>query len=134
LRDVLAGSVENLRTTNQTGDSADGAFDSDSEEISTQLAELEARELNQIERALARLRLGQYGICEVCQKKIPVARLNTLPYSTTCIKCQRAMEACPGSSGRHHENWGQIQDAEAALENQRDADLENFERSLSSDP
>src|SRR5262245_4342809 len=101
LRNALAGELEDLRKfrTDQTGDSADVAFDSGSEEISTQLAELEARELNQIERALTRLKQGTYGICEVCQGKIPVARLNALPYSTTCINCQREMESYPGWEG-----------------------------------
>ena len=37
------------------GDSADLAFDSGSEEVTSQLAELESRELSQIERALARM-------------------------------------------------------------------------------
>jgi DnaK suppressor protein len=134
LRDALAGSVDNLRTMNQTGDSADGAFDSGNEEISTQLAEMEARELSQIERALARLKAGKYGICEVCQKKIPVARLNALPYSTTCIDCQRKMEVCPGSADRYEsEDWRKIRDAEAALEGQRDVDLTNLKRDLSRD-
>jgi DnaK suppressor protein len=79
LGDALAGEVENLRRTrtDQTGDGADGAFDSGSEEISTQLAGLEARELNQIHRALTRLTQGTYGVCELCQKKIPVSRQRT---------------------------------------------------------
>jgi DnaK suppressor protein len=76
LRDALAGEVDNLRRirTDKTGDSADGAFDSGSEEISTHLAELEARELNQIHRALTRLAQGTYGICEVCQEWPTCAR------------------------------------------------------------
>src|SRR4030088_2768994 len=89
LRKVLAGELADLRSPksmNATGDAADAAFDSGSEEIASQLAELESRELSQIERALARIKQGTYGLCEVCQIKIPVARLNALPYSTTCVK------------------------------------------------
>src|SRR5262245_10542247 len=67
-----------------TGDAADAAFDHTGEELSSQLAELEARELNEIERALLRLKQGTYGLCEACSSKIPVARLNVLPYSTLC--------------------------------------------------
>jgi DnaK suppressor protein len=136
LRDALAGEVENLRRirTDQTGDSADGAFDSGSEEISTQLAGLEARELNQIHRALTRLTHGTYGICELCQKKIPVSRLNALPYSTTCINCQREMESYPGSGCarlRDGGDWEKIDNAEASLEDQRDVDLTTISRELS---
>src|SRR5207237_10325082 len=94
LRRRLGGELKDLRNfkSNGTGDSADAAFDSGSEEVASQLAELEARELSQIERALARLKQGNFGVCEGCQKKIPVTRLNALPFSTTCIECQREME------------------------------------------
>ena len=137
LGDALAGEVEYLRSirTNQTGDSADGAFDSGSEEILTQLVGLGARELNQIHRALARLTQGTYGICEVCHKKIPVARLNALPYSTTCINCQREMEGYPGSAcaaWRDGGDWEKIDNADPAPEDQREVDLTNIKRDLSS--
>src|SRR5437764_12654102 len=75
-------------TSAATGDAADAAFDHTGEELSSQLAELEARELNQIERALLRLKQGTYGLGEASGTKLPVARLNVLPYSTPCIKCQ----------------------------------------------
>src|SRR5262245_20315953 len=89
LRKALAGELADLRLkSSQTGDTADAAFDAGSEEIASQLAELEARELSQIDRALARLKQGTYGLCEYCQAKIPVARLNALPYSSTCVDCQ----------------------------------------------
>ena len=69
LRKALAGELADLRNKAESGDAADVAFDSGSEEISTQLAELEARELSQIERALARMKQGIYGVCEHCQCK-----------------------------------------------------------------
>src|SRR6516162_5953991 len=75
----LAGELNNLRNFKNldgTGDSADAAFDSGSEEMASQLAELDARELEQIERAIVRLKQGTYGLCEGCNTKIPVARLN----------------------------------------------------------
>jgi DnaK suppressor protein len=78
-----------------TGDSADAAFEAGSDEMTSQLAELDARELAQIDRALLRLKQGTYGLCEVCQGKIPLGRLNALPYSTLCIECQREMERYP---------------------------------------
>src|SRR4051812_27736577 len=109
LRRRLGGELKDLRNFqagDTTGDSADLAFDTGSEEVASQLAELEARELSQIERALARLKQGTYGVCEGCQKKIPVARLNALPFSTTCIECQREMELYGSWSGRGSDaNW-----------------------------
>src|SRR5438874_8733662 len=107
LRKALAGELADLRqlSADATGDSADVAFGAGSDDIASQLTELEARELNQIERALARLKQGIYGVCEVCQNKIPVARLNALPYSTTCINCQREMESYPGWEHRRQGDW-----------------------------
>src|SRR5512145_3032174 len=91
LRKRLGGELKDLRKAQareSTGDTADQAFDSGSEEVASQLAELESRELTQIERAIGKLKAGTYGTCEGCQKKIPIARLNALPFSTACIECQ----------------------------------------------
>src|SRR5919197_1236085 len=114
-----------------TGDAADAAFDHTGEELSSQLAELEARELNQIERALLRLKQGTYGVCEGCGKKIPVARLNALPYSTTCIECARDMEQNAGAWGDRGGDWGKIYDVETPLEDQREVDLSDLEMDFS---
>jgi len=98
LRNALAGELADLRgaRTAQTGDSADAIFDAGSEEIASQLAEIEARELTQIDHALQRLKQGTYGICGVCQAKIPIARLNALPYTATCSHCQREIDEIDG--------------------------------------
>src|SRR5436309_11717770 len=98
LRNKLADELANMRNfkrADSTGDSADVAFETGSDEMASQLAALDSRELSQIERALARLKQGTYGLCEHCQHKIPVGRLNALPYSTLCIDCQREMEKSP---------------------------------------
>jgi DnaK suppressor protein len=136
LRKRLGGELndlQNFKGTASTGDTADLAFDAGNEEVTSQLAELEARELGQVERALARLKLGTYGICEGCQKKIPVARLNALPFSTTCIECQREMETYgTWSRGGASGNWEKVSEAEAPIEEQREVDLSELEMDLSS--
>ena len=43
--------------------------------------------LNQIEHALILIKKKKYGDCERCEKPIPVARLEALPYSTNCKDC-----------------------------------------------
>ncbi len=40
-----------------------------------------------IDAALARLKNGSYGTCAICGEKIPDARLDALPYVTTCVNC-----------------------------------------------
>jgi DnaK suppressor protein len=132
LRRRLGGEMSDLRIAKagvSAGDSADLAFDSGSEEIASQLAELESRELGQIERALARLRQGTYGLCEMCQKKIPVARLNALPFSTTCVQCQREIEMYGGAGGRFADgNWEKIKDS---FEEKEEVDISEIEMDLS---
>jgi DnaK suppressor protein len=134
LRKALAGELADLRNfKTDTGDSVDVAFDSGNEEIATQLAELEARELSQIERALAIMKRGTYGVCENCQCKIPVARLNALPYSTTCIECQREMEDYPGwPGGRRGADWEKVFESGAPAEDEREVKLSEIEMDLSS--
>lgn len=130
LRKALAGELEDLRKFKSEGDSADAAFEAGSEEIASQLAELEARELSQIERALSRIKQGAYGLCEHCQVKIPVARLNALPYSTTCVQCQREMERNPSwLDGQGDGNWAKV--ADGGFEDQKDVDLTDLEMDLS---
>ena len=114
------------------GDSADAAFDSGSDEIACQLAELEARELQQIQRAILRLKQGNYGTCEVCQAKIPIARLNALPYSTMCIGCQRELET-DGDIFDHNRfaDWDKVSDAESRSQERREVDISDLEMGLS---
>lgn len=102
LRSALAGDLSLLRElrSESPGDLVDAALDSSHDEISSQLAEVESRELASIENALERMRAGQYGTCEYCGGKIPMARLNALPYATMCIGCQRDAERSGSFSPR----------------------------------
>jgi DnaK suppressor protein len=119
LRKALAGDLSLLKElrAQASGDVVDAALDSVQDEISSQLAEVESRELARIGIALERMREGQYGICEVCAINIPMARLNALPYATLCIKCQREAER-EASGGRADVDWGRLLDV-----NSTDADL-----------
>jgi len=134
LRKILAGELADLRNSgSENGDSADVAFDAGSEEISTQLAELEARELTQIEKALAKINQGSYGLCEYCQTKIPVARLNALPYSTTCVDCQREMETGSGWAGSGAgKDWEKVFEARGGIGEEREVSLSDLELDISS--
>lgn len=111
LRKALAGDLSLLmQLREQTGgDVVDEALDAAQDEISSQLAEVESRELANIERALVRMRNGNYGECEGCGERIPLARLNALPYATSCIECQRAAEM-GGAGGAHGSDWSRVLD------------------------
>ncbi len=99
LRSALAGDLSLLKElrSESPGDLVDAAYDSAQDEISSQLAEVESRELANIENALERMKAGTYGQCELCGGRIPMARLNALPYATMCIECQRELERSGGN-------------------------------------
>lgn len=99
------------RSPTASGDSADAAFEHTGEELAFQLSAIEARELAQVERALQRIKQGKYGVCDGCGCKIPIARLNALPYSTLCVKCQRESESDTGWAADHPEAaWDKLRD------------------------
>ena len=114
LRKALAGDLSLLRElkAQASGDVVDAALDSVQDEISSQLAEVESRELARIEYALERMRNGHYGICEGCGSSIPMARLNALPYATYCIKCQREAER-QGATSPADVDWSRLLDTPA---------------------
>lgn len=117
LRKALAGDLSLLKELREqsSGDVIDAALDSAHDEISSQLAEVESRELANIENALERMREGNYGLCEGCDTAIPLARLQALPYATLCIQCQREAEKTGGSSGRMAD-WGRVVDSGADID------------------
>jgi DnaK suppressor protein len=90
--ELLAEAVQ-LMVEREQGDTQ---FDEESGEGDTLSVERErdlalsasARQsVDEIERALARMDRGDYGLCERCGKKIAPARLEALPQAALCIEC-----------------------------------------------
>jgi DnaK suppressor protein len=105
IRSALQGDLTALsELSNASGELADFALDSGHEEVTSQMAEVESRELLKIDEAIVRIRDGSYGACEGCDKQIPLARLEALPFATLCIKCQVILE----KSGRN--DWSELTD------------------------
>lgn len=50
------------------------------------------RKIVQIRKALTRIKIGKYGICESCGEMIDTDRLVIYPEATLCIKCQKKRE------------------------------------------
>jgi DnaK suppressor protein len=111
LRKALAGDLSMLKQLREQtgGDVVDAALDAAQGEISSQLAEVESRELGSIEKALERVKDGSYGKCEICGGKINLTRLKALPYATNCIECQRATETGVGGAG-YGGDWSRVFD------------------------
>ncbi len=95
LQRALKGDLSLLNELHQakTGDSLDAAADTITDEINSQIAEVESRELQAIDDAIDRYEAGTFGDCQSCGKPIPITRLRALPFASDCIDCRRAEES-----------------------------------------
>lgn len=64
-------------------------------EVRSSLDELNKKKIERINKALARLDHGTYGICLDCGQAISAERLQALPYAELCINCQSNRERKP---------------------------------------
>lgn len=65
----------------------------ENDEVLDALSKTLRAELARIESALGRLDSGNYGICEVCSRKIPRARLEAVPNASRCVACEEQSQA-----------------------------------------
>lgn len=105
LRDTLSQEIELGQRPRDVGDIGDDALDDNEKELNSQLVAFESRELVQVERALAMIREGRYGDCDICRKKIPIARLNALPFTPFCVKCQEKIELSGQNPSEYDSDW-----------------------------
>ena len=52
------------------------------------ISALQAAQLDQVDKALARIEEGTYGWCQECGAEIPFERLEALPSTPYCVQCQ----------------------------------------------
>lgn len=52
----------------------------------------ESKLIRKIQRSLENLENGHFGICEMCEEEIAIARLKVRPVATHCIQCKKKME------------------------------------------
>lgn len=100
LRSRLQGAIDKLgnealradEPDTDSEDVADHGSDAFERNMTLGLMENEARTLHQIEDALEQMEGGRYGVCILCGQAIPLARLEALPFATTCVPCQEKAE------------------------------------------
>jgi DnaK suppressor protein len=83
---------ENEMPEAEVGDDADIASQSLDKEVLFELNGNSQALLDQIEAALRRIDKGIYGTCEYCRAKIPLKRIQALPFARYCINCQSSQE------------------------------------------
>lgn len=62
------------------------------QEFTLGLIEFDQATLAEVDRAVARLEDGSFGLCETCEKPVARARLEAIPYTRHCIECARELE------------------------------------------
>jgi len=73
-------------------DFADIASDDMDRKMLETIGSKDMKRMRLIDSAITRIEQGKYGLCMKCEKKIPKARLEAIPYALMCIECQNADE------------------------------------------
>lgn len=116
--------LEEIREQAKPGDTAEAAHKASNEDIGARLIDAETQELRRIGVALKLMDEGVYGVCEDCDCKIPMARLNALPYVTRCIKCQQTFEREGGQQALEDAKWERLSRVSSADEPEPELDPE----------
>jgi DnaK suppressor protein len=98
---IMRALQTNMRSTRERGalarvEAAKDPYGSASSAHDDELAAITmdrlAADLKLIDRALADLDAGRYGVCGECGERIAPKRLKALPFATRCIECQAQSE------------------------------------------
>jgi DnaK suppressor protein len=103
-RQLLASAKKTLseESSFDTDDLPDEIDQASSEYAQSMIFRLRDREkflLAKIDKALARIESGGFGICEKCEEEISVKRLEARPVTTLCIRCKEEQEQKERSFG-----------------------------------
>jgi DnaK suppressor protein len=94
---LSSGGIRPLQTSIETntrqGDLADQASGNNEVHIQLKLKQTDAKILQAIEEALARIEKGTYGLCRDCGEPVAEARLNAIPWTRVCIVCKEKQRA-----------------------------------------
>jgi DnaK suppressor protein len=82
-----------------TADPLDQVRSSTDRDMAVETLNQQARSIDDIRCALARIEEGSYGRCERCEEQIPPKRLDAVPWARMCVSCQSAVEL-EGHQGR----------------------------------
>jgi len=83
--------IEQLRELDAAS-STEHPADATLEEVSAALRTAARTALAEVDAALGRMDIGEYGICQDCGADIALARLEIVPMAALCMPCQRLSE------------------------------------------
>ncbi|HMV51900.1 MAG TPA: TraR/DksA family transcriptional regulator [Blastocatellia bacterium] len=90
----LAKITREVRHINQplNADFAEQAIEAENDQVLDALDHSIRVEMEQIEKTLARMDEGLYGVCEDCGNPIAAKRLQAVPHATRCIYCEEKFQ------------------------------------------
>jgi len=90
----LAGGLRNREgiAIEKTADALDEVQLAGERELAIRNLDRESNLLRNVRTALARIADGSYGVCLHCEEDISPKRLNAVPWTSYCIKCQEAAD------------------------------------------
>jgi RNA polymerase-binding transcription factor DksA len=83
--------IEQLRELDALG-STEQPADATLAEVTATLRTAARTALAEVDAALGRMEIGEYGICQDCGADIALARLEIVPMTARCMPCQRLGE------------------------------------------
>src|SRR5947208_17101595 len=91
-RAELGGALRNREdiAIEKTPDALDEVQLAGERELAIRNLDRESNLLRQVKAALARIADGSFGTCTRCDEEISAKRLNAVPQSPYCIRCQEA--------------------------------------------
>jgi DnaK suppressor protein len=90
----LAGGLRNREgiAIEKTADALDEVQLAGERELAIRNLDRESIMLRNVRAALSRIADGSYGVCLHCDEDISPKRLNAVPWTAYCIKCQEAAD------------------------------------------
>ncbi|MCX6726325.1 MAG: TraR/DksA C4-type zinc finger protein [Candidatus Shapirobacteria bacterium] len=108
IRELLERNIIKMKRTEKNISKADpfkdefrGLRNSMEEDLDEQIGHFDSeikvgfikKQIVQLRKALTRMKIGKYGICEKCGKMIDTDRLAAKPETTMCIDCMKEAES-----------------------------------------
>lgn len=87
-------------------DSMDLATSVTTQSLNMQFQDRERGLLLEIDEALRRIEVGEFGICEECDEEIGVGRLRAQPWTRLCVRCKEDEEQNQKTARIQEIEWG----------------------------
>jgi len=83
--------IKNLKDV-EIKDEGDDVVVGNGKNIDAAISKRQVKRLKDIDTAISKIHNGGYGVCEMCEEKISLHRLQAKPYAKYCIICREFAE------------------------------------------